>query len=128
MEAMASALSSFVSQVAGLAIPIVQLFGIFILLVTATKCGFHYFRRQSYVGVELARGTALALEFMLGAEVLHIVNAHEWKELGVLGVGVIIHILLTILLHREVREGKEEGEEPIEKKKARAAKETDPEA
>ena len=107
METVTQALYSFVSAVAHLAIPIVQLFGIFILLVTAVKCGAGYFRRVPGIGAELARGTALALEFMLGAEVLHIVNAHDWRELGVLGMGVVIHFLLTILLHREVKEGEE---------------------
>ena len=48
-----------------------------------------------------------ARRILLGAEVLHIVLAHDWKELGILGVGVVIHILLTMLLHKEVQEGKE---------------------
>ena len=125
MNAVSSALSAFVSGIAQLAIPLVQLYGIFVLLVTAVKCGYHYIRYRSPVNVELARGTALALEFMLGAEVLHIVNAHEWKELGVLGIGVVIHILLTVLLQHEVKEGEGHAKTIMKAKKSQKAEETE---
>ena len=107
METLLGLLRWLVASCAELCIPLVQMVGIVILMISAVKCAAAYFRRERGVGVELAHGLALALEFMLGAEVLHIVLAHDWKELGVLGVGVIIHILLTLLLHQEVKEGKE---------------------
>lgn len=108
MHAVISFLQSLVTNLAELFIPLVQLVGVVILVISAGKSAAAYFRKEERVGVGLAHGLALALEFMLGAEVLHVVLAHDWKELGVLGVGVVIHILLTFLLHKEVKEGKEE--------------------
>ena len=110
MEAVVHFLQSLVASIAKLCIPVVQLIGIVILVISAVQCTVGYFQKKDHVGVQLAHGLALALEFMLGAEVLHIVLAHDWKELGVLGIGVVIHILLTMLLHKEVKEGEEKPE------------------
>lgn len=107
MHAVITFLQELVTTLAEICIPLVQLVGVVILVISAAKCAVAYIRRKEHVGVELAHGLALALEFLLGAEVLHIVLAHDWKELGILGIGVIIHILLTFLLHQEVKEGKE---------------------
>ena len=107
MHEVISFLQGLVAGLAELCIPLVQLVGIVILVISAGKSVAAYVRGDEYVGVKLAHGLALALEFLLGAEVLHIVLAHDWKELGILGVGVVIHILLTMLLHKEVQEGKE---------------------
>ena len=113
MHVIVGFLQTLVHVIAELCIPLVQLVGIVILMISAFKCTIAYTRKEPHVGVSLAHGLALALEFMLGAEVLHIVLAHDWKELGVLGIGVIIHILLTLLLHQEVKEGQEK---PIDMK------------
>ena len=107
LETLTHSLREIVAGVAEICIPIVQLVGVFILMLSAIRGVIDYAQRKPHVGVTLAHGLALALEFMLGAEVLHIVLAHDWKELGVLGIGVIIHILMTLLLHQEVKEGKE---------------------
>ena len=107
MHEVISFLQGLVANLAELCIPLVQLVGVVILVISAAKSVAAYIRGKEHVGVELAHGLALALEFLLGAEVLHIVLAHDWKELGILGVGVVIHILLTLLLHQEVKEGKE---------------------
>ena len=107
MHEVISFLQRLVATLAELCIPLVQLVGVVILVISAAKSVVSYIRGKEHVGVELAHGLALALEFLLGAEVLHIVLAHDWKELGILGVGVVIHILLTLLLHKEVQEGKE---------------------
>ncbi|MCR4707210.1 MAG: DUF1622 domain-containing protein [Clostridiales bacterium] len=107
MHEVISFLQGLVAALAELCIPLVQLVGIVILVISAAKSVAAYVRGDEHVGVKLAHGLALALEFLLGAEVLHIVLAHDWKELGILGVGVVIHILLTMLLHKEVQEGKE---------------------
>ena len=111
MESLAHILQSAVSSIAEVCIPMVQLVGILILMFSAAKCTIAYVRKEKHVGVSLAHGLALALEFMLGAEVLHIVLAHDWKELGVLGIGVVIHVLLTLLLHKEVKDGQNESKE-----------------
>ncbi len=108
MNALIGFLQGLVRTLAEVSIPLVQLVGILVLIVSAARCAVGCLRREPRVGVTLAHGMALALEFMLGAEVLHIVLAHDWKELGVLGIGVVIHIMMTLLLHREVKEGKEE--------------------
>ena len=107
LETLTHFLQEIVAGVAEVCIPLVQLVGVAVLMLSAIRGVIDYAQRKPHVGVTLAHGLALALEFMLGAEVLHIVLAHDWKELGVLGVGVIIHFLMTLLLHQEVKEGKE---------------------
>ena len=109
MEAIIRFLQALVRNLAELCIPLVQLVGIVILMVSAVRATLAVLQKKEHVGVQLAHGLALALEFLLGGEVLHIVLAHDWKELGVLGMGVVIHILLTLLLLQEVKEGKEKA-------------------
>lgn len=105
MQAVVSALQHLVAMLAEVCIPLVQLCGILILVNSAIKSAIGYVQRKEKVGAGLAHGLALGLEFLLGAEILHIVLADELEELWVLGVGIVIHVLLTMLLHWEVREG-----------------------
>ena len=115
MEMIIVSLRSLVAFAAELCIPLVQLAGILVLINSALQAILLYFRHRHGIGPILAHGLVLALEFMLAGEVLHIVLADDWKELGVLAVGVIVHILLTALLHYEAKAKEGPEEEPAAK-------------
>ncbi len=91
-------LSAFLAE---LCVPLVQLVAIVILLVSVVESVRGYIRGEKRVGAVLARGLSLSLEFLLAGELLHIVVADDWMDMLVLVMGVVIHILLTVLLHRE---------------------------
>ena len=53
--------------------------------------------------LDLAHGTALALTFKMGGEVLRTVVVREWQELGILGAIIVLRAALTIMLHWEIK-------------------------
>ena len=58
--------------------------GVTILLITTVKSIWLCLKRDPHVRLTLAKGTALALEFKLGGEVLRTVIVREWSELAIL--------------------------------------------
>ena len=63
--------------------------------------------------MDLAEGSALALEFKMGGEVLRTVVVREWSELGILGAIIVLRAALTFLIHWEIKEEKKEMERKI---------------
>ena len=70
LETLTHSLQAVVAGVAEVCIPLVQLVGVAVLMLSAIRGVIDYAQRKPHVGVTLAHGLALALEFMLGAEVL----------------------------------------------------------
>ena len=93
-------------QVVQICTMLMELFGVFVLVLTAIKAFIRWIRRESDVRLMLAQGIALALEFKLGGEALRTVVVREWAELGILGAIILLRGLLTFLLHWEIRHEK----------------------
>ncbi len=77
--------------------------GLFIILYTAIKALILLLRRDAHIRVSLGEGIALALEFMLGGEVLRTTLENELARLAVVGVIVVLRFAMTYLIHWEVR-------------------------
>ena len=82
---------------------LMELIGVVVMVVTAINCFVRWFRKDMEIGLRLAQGIALALEFKLGGEVLRTVIVREWAELGILGAIIVLRGLLTLLIHWEIR-------------------------
>lgn len=83
-----------------------EFFGVVVLVVTSIKCFIRWIRGDPRVRLDLAQGTALALNFKMGSEVLRTVVVREWSELGILGVVIILRGMMTAMIHMEVKNEK----------------------
>ncbi len=107
-------LENFVHTVAEAGILLVECAGILVLLLTAVKGVFGYFKKDPHIRLRLAQGIALALEFKLGGEVLRTVIVREWNELAILGAIILLRGLLTVLLHWEIKNEEERYDRCLE--------------
>jgi len=79
--------------------------GLIVLVAAAIKSMIALFRHQpeTHAALTLAKGIALALEFMMGGEVLRTAITHEIKDLIALGIIVALRVALTLLIHWEIK-------------------------
>ena len=82
---------------------LLEMAGIIVLITTSIKCFIKWIKKQNHVQLDLAHGTALALTFKMGGEVLRTVVVREWQELGILGAIIALRAALTIMLHWEIK-------------------------
>lgn len=109
MDSVVLFLEDIVKYTAEIGIRLVELAGIVVLLITAAQGIIQYFRHDPAVRLHLAMGIALALEFKLGGEVLRTVLARDWEELMILGAVIALRGALTLLLHWEIKNEKQES-------------------
>lgn len=88
-------------------IHLLELIGIFIILVTALQCFYAYLKSKlkpnnDKIKIKLAQGIAFALEFKLASEILKTVIVRELKEIYVLGAVIAIRVILTFVIHWEI--------------------------
>ena len=89
---------------------LVELFGVVILAYTSISCFVKWIRKEQNIRLELAQGITLALSFKMGGEVLRTVVVREWRELGILGAIIVLRTALTLLLHWEIKNEKQDLE------------------
>lgn len=82
---------------------LLEMAGIIVLMTTSIKCFIKWLNKKSHVQLDLAHGTALALTFKMGGEVLRTVVVREWSELGILGAIIVLRAALTLMLHWEIK-------------------------
>ena len=84
---------------------IIILIGIMLTLVslfrTAFSSGEKDFFKTRFV---LSRSLMLALEFLIAADILVSAVAPTWDQLGKLGVIVLIRVVLSFFLSRDIKE------------------------
>ncbi len=90
-------------------IAILEIMGIFVVVVSATGAFIRYLKRLvthsgSDVKFALANGLAISLEFKMAAEILKTVLVHELNELMVLGAVILLRALLSFLIHFEMKQ------------------------
>jgi len=84
--------------------------GVFILIIAGVKGVFNYIRKNTNTKLELLKGMALALEFMMGGEILRTVIATGWKTLVIVGGIIAVRVALTFLIHWEIKSAEQEFE------------------
>lgn len=80
-----------------------ELIGVTIILFTAARCIYEAIRHDQKVKLDLAEGIALALEFKLGGEVLRTTIVRDWSELGIVGAIVALRVIMTFIIHWEIK-------------------------
>ncbi|WP_253940789.1 DUF1622 domain-containing protein [Fundicoccus ignavus] len=86
-----------------------ELIGILIIIYGSIKALTIFFKdgmdlSNSLVKITLGEALALSLEFKLGAEIIKTVIVRDLNELIILGFVVVLRIVLTLLIHWEVKQ------------------------
>lgn len=86
-----------------------ELIGIFIIVFGSSKSLIIFFKsgmdlNNSLVKITLGEALALSLEFKLGAEIIKTVIVRDLNELIILAFVVVLRIVLTLLIHWEVKQ------------------------
>jgi len=98
-------LRTAISFLTDIGIQLFEMVGVVVLLVAGARAVVGYLRKGPHTSVTLARGAAMALQFKMGAEILHIVQVREMQELYLIAGIVVIRIVLALMTHYEIREG-----------------------
>ncbi|MDD6441172.1 MAG: DUF1622 domain-containing protein [bacterium] len=88
---------------------LVECIGVVVLMMTIIKCFIGYWKKNEHVRLELAEGTALALSFKLGGEVLRTLIVREWSELLILGAIIVLRSAMAFLIHWEIKTEKKDN-------------------
>ncbi len=100
--AMLGQLSKGFNWILVLAAVILEIMGIIIICVGAVRDFVAYFSgRNLNIRLDLAESMALALEFMLGGEILRTIIAHEFHDILIVGCIIVLRVSLTVLIHWE---------------------------
>ena len=95
--------------------------GIVIIVVGSVKaliqiCQKVTKKQPTNVMISLGKALSLSLEFKMGAEIINTVIIRDLQELGVLAIVIIIRALLAVLIHWEMKVGRDDEEESKEEK------------
>lgn len=113
-------LELILTNTAELAILMFEYIGVGIIAVTGVKALINYFHRKPDTRLVLAEGLAMGLEFKLGSEIMRTVILRNMSEIAMTAGIIGLRAALTILLHWEIKNEKQERqEEAAEKKKAK---------
>jgi uncharacterized membrane protein len=101
-------LENLINVVAPIIINMLELTGMFIITYTSAQCFFEYLRNKlnpdnRAIKIKLAQGIALALEFKLASEIIKTVIVRDIAEIYVLGAIIIIRVILTFVIHWEIK-------------------------
>lgn len=102
---------SVLCQVVQLCTLLLEFFGVGVLLYNSVKALVNWIRRVPGQRLALARGIALALEILMVGEALRSVVVRDWRELGILGGIIVVRVALTVVIHWEIKNEKQELEE-----------------
>ena len=86
------------------AIPIFELIGVGIIIVSGVQGFYSYVCRKPDTKLSLAKGLAMGLEFKLGSEILRTVVVREWTEIATVAGIIALRAALTFLIHWEIKE------------------------
>ncbi len=89
-------------------ISILELMGIFVVSISATRGFIEYLQevflhKKFNLKYELANGLATALQFKMAAEIIKTALVHDLTELTTLGLVIVLRALMSVLIHFEMR-------------------------
>lgn len=112
MTAISDALHHFIFTVSPIITQILEIIGIgfifigsLITLWALFKSGFDFSNRA--ITIRFGEILAMALQFKLGAEIIKTVTIRDVSELIILSIVVILRIVLTLVVHWEIKAAEE---------------------
>ena len=120
----------FLHSFAELSIGILELIGIIIIIVGSCRALvrllYRVIKKQPvYAIMGLGKVFLLALEFKMGAEIIKTVIVHNFEELAILVIVILIRTLLAFVVHWEIRTGRRSHSLQKAESKDEAEKETE---
>ena len=105
-------IESVFREVVQYAVLLTELIGVIVLIWTVIRSAIRLFFKKQRDGIRLAlaEGTALALEFKMGGELLRTVIVREWNELLILGAVIVLRAALAFLIQWEIKNEKKNKE------------------
>ncbi len=85
------------------AILLIEVIGAVALIAAIMRAVIGIIRRKKHIRLHLSEGIALTLEFKMGGELLRTVIVQDWHELLILGAVIALHVVLTVLIHWEIK-------------------------
>ena len=88
-----------------------EVVGILILIFSGICGVINCLKRDAETGLKLSEGMSMALQFLLGGEILKTVVVADMESLLHVGGIVVLRVALTLLTHWELKNHKQELEE-----------------
>ena len=111
MDMIMSGYEKILHFVAEITVHTLELIGILIIIIGATKAIVHLFsnlknHHKTNIIIDLGKTLALALEFKMGAEIVNTVIVRNLAELGTLAIVIALRAILSLLIHWEIKNEK----------------------
>lgn len=100
--------SGLIIEVIGFMIIVISVLKSFYKLAFVTKFDFE----KGHKDMSLSTGLSVALEFFLAAEIIKTITLRDQSELLYIGVLILIRILMTVVIHWELKQ--KEAKERLE--------------
>lgn len=113
-------LESLLDIIVNLAMLLLEFIGVGVIVAAGIRGIINYVRGNPSTRLLLAQGLAMGLEFKLGSEILRTVVVRDLKEIAIVGSIIALRAVLTILIHWEIQN--ERNEELAAKEEAAAEK------
>lgn len=94
--------------VAEYSVLVFELIGVAILVYSGIKGIINFLRKDEEAALKLDEGLASALQFLLVGEIFKMVTSHGLEEIVIVAACVGLHVVLTLLIHWEIKNHKEE--------------------
>ena len=85
-----------------------ETFGIFMMLVVGLQGFYNLCQRDPETGLKLSEGLGLALQFLMGGEILRTIIVQDMTEIFHVGGIVVLRVALTLLTHWELKNQRSE--------------------
>lgn len=120
MEAFINGLETFLHSFAHIVIFVLEFIGIIVILIGAIKAIYllitnNIQKKRHNIKISLGLALALGLEFKMGAEIIRTVLVKDVTELIVLGAIILLRVLLSVIIHWEIKSEKKEEQESTAK-------------
>lgn len=92
-----------------------ELIGVAIITIAAIRSLFRFLKNKfdfgdDNVGIDFARALALSLEFKLASEIIKTVVVRSLEEFTILAAVAILRVVLSFVLHWELKRGSNHSE------------------
>ncbi len=119
MEALYDVLHHFVLDLTKILIVVLELMGAAVIVYVGIVALIKFFclkfnKSSTDIRIRLGRGIAMGLQFYLAAEIFRLITIREYKDLAIVGVIIVLHVIISLLIswevHHSIKMVKEEEE------------------
>lgn len=101
-------LENILHVIVNLAMLLFEYIGVGVITFAGIQGIINYVKRSPDTRLKLAQGLAMGLEFKLGSEILRTVVVRSLSEIAIVGSIIALRAVLTILIHWEIKNERNE--------------------